>query len=58
MNVVRSWLGHASIETTHDYVEIDLQMKREALKICQPVKPTGRHPRWLQPDLLSWLEEL
>jgi site-specific recombinase XerD len=58
MNVVRSWLGHASIETTHGYVEIDMQMKREALKACQPVKPTGRHPRWLQPDLLSWLEDL
>jgi site-specific recombinase XerD len=25
LNVVRSWLGHASIETTHAYVEIDLQ---------------------------------
>lgn len=24
LNVVRSWLGHASIETTHAYVEIDM----------------------------------
>jgi site-specific recombinase XerD len=53
MNVVRSWLGHASIETTHTYVEIDMDMKRKALKACQPVKPSGRRPRWLEPDLLS-----
>jgi len=58
LNVVRSWLGHASIETTHRYVEIDMQMKREALEACQPVKPSGRRPRWLEPDLLSWLESL
>ena len=58
LNVVRCWLGHASIETTHSYVEIDMQMKRDALKACQPVKPSGRRPRWLEPDLLSWLESL
>jgi hypothetical protein len=58
MNVVRSWLGHASIETTHAYVEIDMQMKTEALKACEPVKASQHRPRWMRPDLLSWLESI
>ena len=58
INMVRSWLGHASIETTHSYVEIDMRMKIEALKACQAVKTTKGRPRWMRPDLLTWLETL
>jgi len=32
LNMIRSWLGHASIETTNTYVEIDLEMKRKTLQ--------------------------
>ncbi len=32
LNMIRSWLGHASIETTNGYVEIDLEMKRKTLQ--------------------------
>lgn len=58
LNVVRSWLGHASIETTHAYVEIDLQMKRNALDACEPPGLKNSSPAWATPDLLSWLESL
>jgi len=58
LNVVRSWLGHASIETTHGYVEIDMQMKKAALDACAASKVGKKRPRWRQPDLLAWLEEL
>jgi site-specific recombinase XerD len=58
LNVVRSWLGHASIETTHAYVEIDLQMKRKALQACEPPKLESGSPAWATPDLLTWLESL
>jgi site-specific recombinase XerD len=58
LNVVRSWLGHASIETTHAYVEIDLQMKRTALEACQPPDLHIPSPTWTNPDLLAWLEAL
>lgn len=58
LNVVRSWLGHASIETTHSYVEIDLQMKRTALDACQPPGVESPPPAWTNPDLLAWLEAL
>jgi site-specific recombinase XerD len=32
LNVIKSWLGHVDVSTTHGYVEIDLEMKRKALK--------------------------
>lgn len=56
LNVVRSWLGHASIETTHAYIEIDIEMKRAALAATS--RPTPGRPRWQNPNVLSWLEAL
>jgi integrase/recombinase XerD len=32
INVIRSWLGHVKLETTHRYAEIDLAMKSKALE--------------------------
>ena len=58
LNVVRSWLGHASIETTHGYIEIDLQMKRAAIAACEPPGIPTAMPAWKEPDLLAWLERL
>lgn len=58
LNVVRSWLGHASIETTHTYVEIDLEMKQAALEACAPPGLPTPVPTWTKPDLLAWLEAL
>jgi integrase len=28
---IRAWLGHVSLDTTHIYAEIDLEMKADAL---------------------------
>jgi site-specific recombinase XerD len=58
LNVVRCWLGHASIETTHGYIEVDIQMKRAAIEACEPPGLTTSSPRWKDPDLLTWLEKL
>ncbi|MDP3064692.1 MAG: tyrosine-type recombinase/integrase [Chloroflexota bacterium] len=58
LNVARAWLGHASIETTHAYVEIDMDMKRAALAATAPPADRGSQPRWRQPDILAWLETL
>jgi integrase/recombinase XerD len=60
-DVIKGWLGHADINTTHSYVEIDMKMKREALEACQPseVKTSSkRRPKWQQPRILQWLDEL
>jgi len=61
LNMIRSWLGHASIETTNGYVEIDLEMKRKTLKSCEKLIPKqgNRGPSWKRSDdILSWLTTL
>ncbi len=58
LNVVRSWLGHSSIETTHAYMEIDMEMKRAALAATAPQADHTNQPSWRQPDILAWLETL
>ena len=60
LSIIRSWLGHVSLSTTHAYVEIDLAMKRKALAAC---RAQGK-PRSLKPlldrnrDVISWLEAI
>ncbi len=58
LNVIKSWLGHADINTTHVYVEIDMEMKRKALDACDPPKAPSKPARWLRPDILLWLQQL
>jgi hypothetical protein len=48
LNMIRSWLGHASIETTHGYVEIDLEMKRKTLRSCEKLLPNNCFPELLK----------
>ncbi len=31
----RAWLGHASLATTKEYLEVDLEMKAKALANCE-----------------------
>jgi len=57
INMVSYWLGHADTNTTHIYVEIDMEMKRQMLqKAGTPVvqKPLP----WQKPDVLQWLNAL
>jgi integrase/recombinase XerC len=61
LNMIRSWLGHASVETTNAYVEIDLEMKRKTLRSCEKLLPkkSSRGPSWERNnDILSWLSKL
>jgi site-specific recombinase XerD len=37
ITLIALWLGHESPATTHIYVEADLKMKEEALKLVRPV---------------------
>jgi integrase/recombinase XerD len=34
INTIRAWLGHVSLDTTHVYAEVDLEMKAKALERC------------------------
>ena len=60
LSMIRSWLGHSSIETTNTYVEIDLEMKEKTLRACEQLLPkTKRAPSWQRDgDILSWLSKL
>ena len=55
MNLIRGWLGHVNLNTTHRYAEITMRMTLEALKICAPSSSTHSAPWNDDPSLLSWL---
>jgi len=57
VNMVSYWLGHADINTTHIYVEIDMEMKRQMLQ--KAGAPAVKKPLpWQKPDILQWLNGL
>ena len=60
LSVIRSWLGHVSISTTHGYVEIDLEMKRKALNAGKRHNTTQQLNQIIakNKDIISWLESL
>ncbi len=61
LNVIKDWMGHADLNTTHGYVEIDMKMKRKALETCQPPKASASpkcRSKWLKPGILKWLDDL
>ena len=59
VTVIRSWLGHASLETTNHYAQANLETKREALQRLQPHSKIDKPPPWRRnEDLLTWLESL
>jgi len=57
VNMVSYWLGHADINTTHIYLEIDMEMKRRMLE--KAGAPTIKKKKlWHKPDILQWLNNL
>ena len=57
INMVSYWLGHADINTTHIYVEIDMKMKQKMIaKAGAP--DVGNKIPWQQPHVLQWLNRL
>jgi len=60
LTVIKNWLGHVSLDTTHAYVEIDLEMKRKALSSCAPVSKIGNLQHLIKKnnDIIDWLESI
>jgi integrase/recombinase XerD len=57
ITTVSYWLGHANTNTTHIYVEIDMEMKRQMLQ--KAGAPAVQKPLpWQKPDVLQWLNAL
>jgi uncharacterized protein YfiM (DUF2279 family) len=60
LSAIAHWLGHASINTTHKYLNIDLEAKRAALAAAGPIvaQPAGIARRRVSEDLIQWVESL
>jgi site-specific recombinase XerD len=63
VNVIRGWLGHVSLDTTHRYAEINVRAKEAALRTCEPPAEASagfpRTPVWRTDEsLLAWLNAL
>lgn len=59
VTVIRSWLGHVSLDTTNHYARANLETKRKALdKVAVPTTPGGQ-PSWKRDaSVLAWLDTL
>jgi integrase/recombinase XerD len=57
INMISYWLGHAHINTTHIYIEIDMEMKRRMLQKVGP-PAVKKPPPWQKPNILQWLNAL
>jgi site-specific recombinase XerD len=59
ITVIRSWLGHVSLDTTNHYAQANLETKRKALERVGPPSKAGRAPRWRRDaTILEWLDSL
>lgn len=60
LSIIKSWLGHVNLATTHAYVEIDMNMKRDVLDAYSPAGKSKSIAGLLtrNKDILSWLESI
>lgn len=58
LTVIRSWLGHVSLETTNHYAQANLETKRRALERVKSPKADSP-PSWRRDkSVLDWLDTL
>jgi site-specific recombinase XerD len=59
ITVIRSWLGHVSLDTTNHYAQANLETKRKALERLDASSRARRPPRWRRDtSVLAWLDSL
>jgi integrase/recombinase XerD len=58
INTIRGWLGHVSLDTTHVYAEVDLEMKAKALAHCDIPASTGTRHRRKDTGVIEFLKAL
>ena len=58
INTIRAWLGHASLDTTHVYAEVDMEMKAKALARVDISDLQTKPWRRSLPSLMTFLKAL
>lgn len=58
LNTIRAWLGHAHLDTTNIYAEIDLERKAKAMELCDSSEPGSTRPWKENKGLMAFLETL
>jgi len=59
VTVIRSWLGHESLDTTNVYARANVETKRRALEKVDPSVRPAKPPRWKREvALLEWLDSV
>ncbi len=59
VTVIRSWLGHASLDTTNHYARANVETKRKALEKVDASARPAKPPRWKRNvELMAWLDSL
>ncbi len=59
VTVIRSWLGHVSLDTTNHYAQANLETKRLALERLESPSRSPKRPSWKQDQsVLAWLDNL
>lgn len=59
ITVIRSWLGHVSLDTTNHYAQANLDTKRHALeRVEKPVSVSASPPWRRDRSVLDWLDAL
>ncbi len=59
ITVIRSWLGHVSLDTTNHYAQANLKTKRKALERLENPFGSPKRPSWKEDkSVLAWLDTL
>jgi integrase/recombinase XerD len=58
LSVIALWLGHEQIETTHQYMEASLTMKKSALESLPPIEVKAVKRYQPTEKILAFLESL
>lgn len=58
INTIRAWLGHVSLDTTHIYAEVDMEMKAKALALVDTSDLKTKVQQRPLPSLMAFLNAL
>ena len=58
INLIRMWLGHVKLDTTHQYIEADLDMKRKALLKGGIIQPESGSMWKPTSEILDFLDNI